>query len=356
MEAGPRPRRLYPWPLSLAALLAAAVLTYTVYYPATYVLAVAACRAVFPWYVWYEEYWHAAHDIQRWVTLTPLPFAGIATFAALRWLAARFVRRWRPAGARGVLRVGVWSSRVLLGVVALPSGVALAAAMILPALAFGPGYHTTGGKRLQRSSCSHCHSPYRPFHFFRPPEQWERTVYRMRTLEGAPVDEDDGDRIARYLASRCSYTDAWMFRAKCLRCHDQEQLEATARSAGEWAALVDRTARLSPYAYRQDWLDQVHRHAASELAAPAPSPEVSDKVAFEQNCGRCHYLSTAADMPPRPGSVEPVVREMAAKVPGAIDDEQQAAVRRYLQGDRPAVDDPGFAAAFPHDRPVEVPW
>ena len=356
MEAAARFRRLYPWPLTLAALMAATALTYTVYYPATYVLAVAACRALFPFYVWYEEYWHAAHEIQRWVTLAPLPFSLIATTVGLRWLAARAVARWRPGGARGALRIGVWSVRGVLAAVALPSGLALAGALLLPALAFGPGYHTTRGKRLQRTSCSHCHSPYRPFHFFRPPEQWDRTIHRMRTLEGAPVDEAQGEKIARYLSSRCSYTDAWMFRAKCLRCHDHEALEAAPRTAGEWRVIVERAARMSPYAYRQDWLDQVVRYSAAELAVPAAeaSPGHADRLVFEQRCGACHYLSTAAGVPARPAEVEPVVREMAAKVPGRMTADELAAVRRYLEGTRPEV--VAGDGTFPHDHAVEVPW
>ncbi len=360
MDDAPRsdaaPRRLYPWPLTLLALALAAMLTYAVYSPATYVLAVAACRALFAWFVWYEAYWHFAEDFQRWATLAPLPFAFLGTFWGLRWLAARGMRGWRPGGARGLLRVGIWTGRIVLGAVALPSGVALAAALLLPALAFGPGYHTTGGKRLQRASCSHCHSPYRPFHFFRPPEQWDRTVHRMRTLEGAPIDEEEQERIARYLSSRCSYTDAWMFRAKCLRCHDRQTLEARPRSGGEWEAIADRAARLSPYAYRQDWLEQVKRHAVEELAVPVDPPPLGDltesKLTFERHCGPCHYLDTAASTPT--AEFDRVVREMADKVPGRMSDEEVVGIVRYLREHRPA--DGEWATAFPHDHLVEVDW
>lgn len=360
MDDAPRPsaprRRLYPWPLSLIALLIAGAATYAVYYPSTYQLSVAACRALFAWFVWYEAYWHFAADLQRWATLAPLPFAFVATFWAVRRLATCGVRAWRPGGARGPLRAGIWSARVLLGAVALPSGLALAAAILLPAMAFGPGYYTTGGKRLQRASCSHCHSPYRPFHFFRPPEQWDRTVHRMRTLEGAPIDEEEQARIVRYLSSRCSYTDAWMFRAKCLRCHDRDQLEATPRSAEEWEAIADRAARLSPYAYRQDWLDQVKRHAAAELAVSMDQTplgaETEGKLTFERHCGACHYLDGAAAPPT--GEVEGVVRTMAAKVPDRMSSQEVDAVVRYLREHRPEPAD--LNSAFPHDHLVEVDW
>jgi len=340
------PRNPRPW-LTVAALAVTGLLGWFVYLPGLYQLAVAACRALFPWYTWYEPYWERAIEVQLWGTWLPLPAALVGTYAVLRHLSPRFVKALRApprSGWRKVLpRLG-WG---LLTLATLPSAAALAVTLAVPVMAFGPGYYTTSGRHLQRQSCSHCHNPHRPFHFFRPPEQWATTVHRMRTLEGAPIDEHQEERIATYLASRCSHTDGWMFRARCLRCHDRDALEATPRSAEEWALVVDRVSHLSPSAYRPDWKRQLVAHTADELAE-GEAPQ--DKLAFEIRCGACHELSLAL----RTADAEATVRSMLDKVASDVTEAERAAIVQYVTG---APRDPDeLRALFPHDAPVEVPW
>ncbi len=340
-------RRFASSPHALPNLIAAGValvVVRAVLVPSVYVVAVAVCRAIFPWFTWHEEYWEIAVSTQVWAVWLPMPVLFAALFLVTRTLLRRLVKRWRLTGKRGrPARVGY----ALGGVALLPSLAALAAVLIIPAMAFGPGYYTTGGKRLQRDSCSHCHSPYRPFHFFRPPEQWQTTVNRMRELEGAPVDEAQGERIAGYLSSRLSYTDAWMFRARCLRCHDRSQLEATPRSQEEWERIIDRAALTSPYAFRPDWKAQLVQHTADTLADETSADPT--KVLFESRCGRCHELSLTTAQTSR-GTLD----RMAGKVPGSISGAEIEAIEAFLAG--LPDDEEAWSTQFPHDQPMEVEW
>ena len=340
-------RRLISSPHALPNLIAAGVALLVVralLVPAVYVVAVAVCRAIFPWFTWQEEYWEIAIQTQVWAVWLPMPALFAALFLVTRVLVRLVVKRWRPTGKRG------WPARLgyaLGGVLLLPSLAALVAVLTIPAMAFGPGYYTTGGKRLQRNSCSDCHSPYRPFHFFRPPHQWQTTVDRMRQLEGAPIDEDQGEQIAAYLSSRLSYTDGWMFRARCLRCHDRDQLEATPRPQEEWERIIDRAALTSPYAFRPDWTAQLVQYTADTLADEAAADP--DKGLYESRCGRCHELGLAAEST----SPETLTR-MAGKVPGAITEGELEAIGSYLS--TAPVDDEAWSSMFPHDEPMEVEW
>ena len=337
------------------ALAVTGLLGWFVYSPCLYQLSVAACRALFPWFTWPEAYWDVAARIQVAGTVAPLPFLLVVTYAAAMFLMRKIRRVDVAQAALGWRRVVSRGARIAIAIGLIPSACALAVALLLPAVSFGPGYYTTGGRHLQRGSCSHCHSPYRPFHFFRPPHQWEVTVHRMRTLEGAPIDEDQQARIAAYLSSRCSYTDAWMFRARCLQCHDRKQVTKRPRTSPEWELIVDRAARISPYAYRGDWTASIKTHAARHHSTPPPPAgsdaalALDDKLTFERKCGQCHELGLNS-----PSVDADTVSRMGEKVPGWIGEEEALSVGRYL-GTLPT-DSREFAARFPHDQPVEVAW
>jgi len=333
--------------LNLLALLTASSLSWFVYVPSLHILAVAVCRALFPWFTWQEPYWEIAVHLQAAAIWWALPSLALTTFLVTRALARQVVRAWRGPSQAGRTRIALRLAHAGLAIAVAPSIAAFVGLAAVPVFAFGPGYYTTPGRHLQRGSCSHCHSPYRPFHFFRPAHQWETTVHRMRTLEGAPIDEGEQARIARYLSSRCSYTDAWLFQARCLQCHDRGAIESSPRTAGEYEQIITRVARISPYAYRPDWTRQLHRYAAEELAVEDPDGNQSVKVLFEDRCGHCHELGMAS---PRTG--EDTVRRMGAKVPGAITEAEQRSILQYVA--TLADDTAARAALFPHDQPVEV--
>lgn len=353
----PSPRQRYPMPVTLAAAALAALLSWWLYLPELYTLCVTACRAIFPWFTWYDRYHELAEEILEYGPWAALPVPVVLTFLASRAVAARARPAWRPVDHRSRLRR--WLPRGLVALALAPSAAALAALLILPLLSHGSGYYLTGGGATQRRVCSACHNPNRPYHFLKTGELWQVTVKRMRQLEGAEMSDGEAAQIVRYLAARTAYRDAWIFRARCLRCHDEQSLRGRPRAAGEWRQIIRRVARVSPFAHRLDWRKQLEQYAAQHLAAPADRlpAGAADKLLFEAACDGCHELGVSFDASPRVGSVESFVGRMVGKVPSMASADEQRRIISYIRGVR-ATSPPAsqLKALFPHDQPLEVTW
>jgi len=350
-DGKPKERFRYSPPANLLALAGAAVLIHVLFIPVVYLMAVTTCREIFPWFIWYQAYldW-SSFILGAWLWL-PLPFLFLTAFYLLRHVIGRLAPRWRTAVPKrwNVRRVAAW---LLIAPVMLASGLSFAPLAFFGAVNIARTFPAPG-RSLQRAKCSVCHSPYRPFHFIKEPEQWQVTVDRMRSLEGAQVGEEEAGTIVAYLKARASYTDAWIFRAKCLRCHGRDTLQARPRTAEEWQMIGRRMARLSPYAYRTEWLRQLDRYTAAELAQPSPGgEEYLAKIHFERACGACHQLRLVLE--PHEEKIDELVRRMAAKAPGIIAPDEMPAFTEYttrIMGERER-----FGSLFPHDQRIEVSW
>ena len=347
-----RPHRPYPIWLTLLSFAASALLTFFVFLPELHILSVATFRAVFVWYTWYGSVFEAAQNFLRHAPWLPVPYVLVATAMVLRRMGSLALPS--PGSRVAGRRQPLWS-RLVLGLIAvllLPSALGLFTLLWIPAASHGWGYYFTTGGGLQRSRCSKCHSPYRPFHFIKSADLWRTTVRRMRQLEGAPINEKQEAVIVSYLAAKAAYTDEWVFRAKCLGCHRRRSIDNRPRTAEEWNMIIDRVSRVSPYAYRLDWKRQLKRHASRSLADKTPlSQRIRDKITFERVCGGCHALQRAL----RAGkNTTTTVDRMLRKVPSRTRVEDRAPILRHLKPSQQNWD--ALKAVFPHDGPLEVSW
>ena len=348
----------YPLLLSLAALVVSGLITLFVLAPELHILGVASFRAAFVWFTWYGDVFHWAGQFLPVAPWIPVPFVLVAVMLVLRRLVVAVVRRWRPPVRSGGRPLWVRAIQVVVGLPLLASGLGLAVLLLVPALSHGSGYFLTPGGSLQRDRCSKCHSPYRPFHFIKTKELWKTTVSRMRRLEGAPIDDQQEARIVSYLQSHAALSDSWIFRAKCLRCHDRGTITAHPRSAEEWRLLMGRVSRISPYAFRKDWRRQLERYAGQELATVPPASgtagakQLQAKLAFERVCGHCHELSLALAADAKEPAA--LVRRMVRKVPSLATEGDVGLIHGFLR-QRPT-EAKKLKSLFPHDAKVWPTW
>lgn len=88
----------------------------------------------------------------------------------------------------------------------LPMVMAIAAFAAAPAAAQQAGLRNALGKDTVEAACAVCHSlSYIPMNSrFLTPETWKAEVAKMRTVFGAPIDDDAAKVIAGYLATEYS--------------------------------------------------------------------------------------------------------------------------------------------------------
>jgi len=335
----------------LGGTLAAAALSYFVYLPACYSLAAAARRAIFAWFNWYDLFFEWAEILFLPLVWAPLPFLFLATL----YLGHRVARRLfgalsaKPGWLR---RTAFWLVTILL---ALPSATALFAVLAVDAACYGPGLSPTviHGAWLQARRCDGCHAGSLPLNVIRTPERWDEIVTRMRAVNGAPISEKQGVKVAAFAQLRGSYRDRWLMRAKCGRCHGLSDLDDTPRVAEEWNDIIDRVARTAPLSYRADWMAQLKRYAARRLTVSADEDSRS-RAAFANHCGDCHSLTLVLDPVMDGDGRDAVLRRMAEKRTGRPHAEDLPAIGDYL--DTLPHDPDVFGRLFPHDAPVELSW
>ncbi|MCZ7582620.1 MAG: hypothetical protein M5R36_04385 [Deltaproteobacteria bacterium] len=160
--------------------------------------------------------------------------------------------------------------------------------------------------------------------------------------------------------NRASYSDKWLYRAKCLRCHDDRELRRAKYTAVEWEQIVERVSRRQVYAFRTEWKRQINRYLRENLAVEPPpegTPERErreTKISFEMRCGVCHSL----DILVRPRTFEEtdaeMVERMRLKAPSLISYDEVRRLTDFV-GAVPQ-DLEKFQEMFPHDRKLEISW
>jgi hypothetical protein len=174
----------------------------------------------------------------------------------------------------------------------------------------------------------------------------------MIERNGAPVSDENAEKIIAWLQDYRSFPDSWMFRAKCMRCHGRAHLEETPRTAEEWELIVDRLKWLSPFAYREDQRSQIKRFLAEEMSVEPPaegSPEreaLDRRLELQRSCTPCHSLSLileegAMDDPPA------MVKRMSQKNPEFVPPDRVDEIAKWLE-ELPK-DEESFWELFPHD-------
>jgi hypothetical protein len=179
----------------------------------------------------------------------------------------------------------------------------------------------------------------------------------MRERNGAPVSDAQAEEVLDWLISYRSFSDSWMFRAKCLRCHGVHHLTKTPRTAEEWSDIVDRVAWLSPFAYRVDQRDQVKAHLADALSVPVPEPGSVDHESYVMRrdlraaCNPCHSISLIFE----DGVLDDanaMVARMSRKDPKLVPEDR---IDDFAEAVKALAKDPDeFDRLFPHDVLLEV--
>ena len=336
-------------PLWFRLLLRLALVSLVALGPAVrvaYWLTVGAVTEAWPWLLWGEPYLEFAERMLA----TGRPVVWLCLLVITWWLLG-FVLEPKPPEAKLSVRLARLAPKVV-GWVA----VAAALVVIVPLSAIG-------GVRVVRTwpprtdhvlqeNCGHCHSPYRPQHYVKSPQMWERTVRRMVERNGAPVEPAQAEEAIAWLSDYRGFDDAWMFRAKCTRCHGRQHVLDRPRTEQEWAGIVERVGWLNPFAFRADQREQVVRYLAEEHAVEPPPPgsperaELDGRLELQRACNPCHsiglILEEGAMDDPR-GMVERMSRKNPELVPPDRIDAMTAALEAL------PTDEEAFWHLFPHD-------
>lgn len=204
------------------------------------------------------------------------------------------------------------------------------------------------------NKCGQCHLRSRPLYFIKTPSQWERTVTRMKDFEKAPIDKSEKKNILSLLTGMRSFSDAWTFRTRCKRCHG-DSFEK--RKPDEWAKIVKRVGRYSPYYYEKDVQDQVAAHLGEVKSDPRQTfgltePSYERFHALADICLDCHSVSRDADMyrEADTATVAAMIERMSIKLNRPLTGaEIDSATFTYSE----MIGDPEkFDKLFPHDKPA----
>ena len=91
--------------------------------------------------------------------------------------------------------------------------------------------------------CTMCHPVNRILKENRTPEEWKKTVERMRSEAGEYITEEDATRIAAFLSERSEVlkedAGSSLFVSKCLVCHPPgEKVLLAKHNKAEWEEIV----------------------------------------------------------------------------------------------------------------------
>ena len=258
---------------------------------------------------------------------------------------------------------GSWARDPLAfgGIRRLP-GLAAGAVVVAPllAVAFVGLFHATRvislpGRAVWAPTCGSCHERALPLYYVKTPAEWGETVRTHRAVEHVALDEPEALALRSYLAGMRSVSDAWTFRTRCQNCHGSGWRGWEARTAEDWADVVRRLSRWSPYYYSPGVEDQLVRFLAAEKGAVDPDFGLGPRYAAFADvvaaCDPCHSLSHEAERyqnGSRPEALA-MVQRMNQKLPEPLEpDELSRLTDDYLEL---LVDPVRFGRLVPHDQP-----
>ncbi len=322
--------------------------------PATriaYWLTVGTIVEAWPWQLWGEPYLAFADEMLTqglWMTYVAVVVAG---FAGIGWLL-----REHPRKSGMGRRLAFGGPMVLLAVIGIAASLLLSPLLAINGVRLVRNWPPRTDHLIQ-DNCAHCHSPQRPQHYIKPPAMWRATVRRMIERNEAPVSDRKAERIIQWLQDYRSFSDGWMFRAKCERCHHRTHILETDRTAEEWAWIVRRLEWFNGFAYRKDQQEQLARYAMEHLAADPPPEGTPERTALDQRvelmdaCNPCHSLSLVLEE----GAMDDpraMVERMSEKNPTLVPPDRIDALAKACE--ELPTDEEGFWELFPHDVLLEL--
>lgn len=322
--------------------------------PATriaYWLVVGTMTEAWPWQLWGEPYLNFVDTMLTERLHEVYLLICIAGFAGFGWLL-----RSHPQKRPIAVRLALGTPQVAMILAGVASLTVLSPLLAINSVRLVRNWPPRTDSLIQKN-CGHCHSPYRPQHYIKPPEMWRKTVRRMIERNKAPVSDADGERIIAWLQDYRSFDDAWMFRGKCERCHHRTHLLERDRTEEEWAWIVKRLQWLNGFAYREDQQIQIKRYLAEHLSAEPPaegSPEreaLDQRIELQRACNPCHSLSLVLEE----GAMDDpraMVERMSQKNPTLVPPERIDDLTRAVEA--LPKDEAGFWELFPHDVLMEL--
>ncbi len=92
---------------------------------------------------------------------------------------------------------------------------------------------------LYQAKCAKCHPISRSDGASKSTDEWKAAVSRMRGKDASWISQEDGDKIAQFLAGRALCTK------KCVKCHTADRI-STQKTALQWQNTVDRMQGKDP--------------------------------------------------------------------------------------------------------------
>lgn len=336
--------------LARLALGTALLLPYLAFcVPASVAVGVWVSMEVFAWLEWFEQ----VFPIMA-ITLFKVPYLAMAGGALLgillAWTAARTAVPVAPAaGLKHKLSRLAWRSMVVLLFVPFLPLAALAGIHLARA------YPATG-LDTYKDKCGGCHIRAQALYFTKTPAEWRRTITRMKAFEKAPINEEQKEEVISFLTGMRSYSDDWIFRTRCQRCHHTNYRDWQDRAPADWAALVDRVGRWSPYYYSRDIKAQLVAHLTRTASTPDATLGLTAQAyrsfkTLEKRCGQCHSLGREAERfsAANETDVAEMMSRMNQKMPRRLEAAELRALNRTY---RDIIKDPKrLKELVPHDQP-----
>jgi len=332
------------WVRALLAMVAAAGV-FAFAEPGARALSVRYMAEVFWWIQWSDNVQPAMEWVRAQTPTLIYPALGV-TACFLLWLSLRS----HPRGAR--LR---WLRRTFIAA----TGFLLLAFWGFAGAGQATAAASSGGQALFMDQCGACHSRSRPLFRIKSPDEWRRTVTRMRELEGAELTEAEAEKVISYLSTTRAFSDAWTFRTRCQRCHGLKSLSWEDRPPKDWTRIAERLARWSPYYYRQPVREQLVAHLSRTAASDGPPLGLEETryrayQELDRRCGVCHSIGWNASR--YRGMDEQVVaamvRRMLKKNNAALTDSE---VKRLSRDYQAVIKDRSlFERLYPHDLPLKT--
>jgi len=240
------------------------------------------------WIEWYGNVDEVMATLQQ---IAPL---WSVTLALSSVMLLRLVWKQRREGARGP-----WRSTVLWGwrLAALPVGAVLLTGGPLLGLHAGRVATVSGtGRQLFEERCGSCHERALSLYYVKTPAEWERTMATQVEVEGVSLTAEERQQLTSFLLGTRSFSDAWMFRTRCQRCHLFDHRAWESRERVDWQRITERIAVGSPYYYRRDVSRQIVDHLEGRrFRESTVTAAERERLAQTSRCATCHTLSHRAE-------------------------------------------------------------
>lgn len=207
------------------------------------------------------------------------------------------------------------------------------------------------------STCSQCHSLFRPLNYNLTASIWETTVKRMArhaSVLGVSFPTEKQENIVEFLCAIRSYSSGQLVRSKCYRCHTPFRIFSRRRCRIEWTLLIDRIQRQNPFYITERQADEIVNELARKHNLTRDDPptgtesfkQLQRKVSFERKCGTCHTLDIIFLPDPLDGEWGTILFRMGGKAPDVLSRDEALSYTGFIA--ELLAHKEGFHSRYPH--------